>query len=247
MGNEKIWFVAFFAFAIFVLGGLYFSGVIPGLNSSNTESSISVSGSASVQVAPDQAMLYLKIDTLDDEAALSQSKNAEIYDSVKAALLLNGIKESDIKTTYYNIDLRKEWKWINDSYDYEILGYGTTHELTVTARDIEQVGKILDAVVSSGATVDYVYFQLSDEARETIESSLISEAVLDSKKKADSIAQAAGMTVSKLLSASYGTPSYYYPYSSMYKESGAYDSVETSLSPGEMEISVYVSASYELK
>lgn len=246
MESEKVWFVVLIAVVLFLLGSL--SGNLTGNCQENQETGdsttlISISGEASLTSEPDQAVLYLDITSLADDASTSQSQAAEIYTDVKAALLLNGIKEEDIKTSYYYVGLKEDWVW--DGYEYEsvTLGYETIHELEVTTYDTEEVGALLDAVVDAGATVSYVSFELSEEKRTELEDQLIDDAVKDAQEKAGQIASSSGMTLGKLSSASYSSSGYYYPkyysdqVSAMYSESA-----ETSLSPGEIDVSISVSA-----
>ena len=145
------------------------------------------------------------------------------------------------------MDLYEKWNW--ETEEYLPLGYRTIHNLKVTSYGVENVGELLDELVEAGATIDYVSFQLSDGAREELETELISEAVLDAQSTAQQIAKAAGVELGKLLSASYGTPSYYTKSFYAAELDGAMNSeegAETSLSPGEIEVSVSVSTVFGL-
>ncbi len=244
------WILPSILIALVVLGGFYF------LNSQNQNTShtfyveqgeptITVSGSAERTVDPDQVVLYLRIETLDDSASISQSQNAQISDQAKAELFKKGIKEDDLKTTYYTVGLEKEWT----SDGYNILGYKTTHKVTVTTSDLENAGEFLDAAVNAGATVDSISFILSDEETEKIKSELLSEAVLDAKEKASKIANAAGSSIGKLVSAQYSTSSGYYSpiyYDSFAMETLLEEDVGTSVSAGQLDISLSVSTSFAI-
>lgn len=244
METQKILFIALFAIALFAIGGLYVT--MSGSSAAEDEATkINVGGSATISTDPDEVAVYLKIETLYDDASTSQSENADIYEQVKAALLAQGVDEEDMKTTYYNLDLDEEWNW--ETNEYEEQGYKTIHKIKVISSDVDSAGELVDAAVDAGATVDYVTFQLSDEVREELEDQLLGEAVEDARNKAENMAGAAGMALGKLVSADYGTPTYY---SSSYygyelAAMSIADSSGTSLSSGSIEVSVAVTTSFE--
>lgn len=262
MGEEKNWHVAVITVLMFVIGGLFvFSITNTGVDDIPT---ISVTGTAKTTVDPDEVAVYLVIETLDWDASVSQELNAEIFENVKAQLLLNGVDEENIKTTYYTIYEEEEWVcpdyyYLEEGeevayYDYysdcgyEVVGYKTYHTIEVISEDVGDVGELLDDVVKAGATVNYVYFQLSDETREELETQLISKAVGNAELKAGEIATASGMSLGKLSSANYGNM-YYYPiyesYDTMSAAMSSDSGTSTSIEPGQIDLSISVSMVFE--
>ncbi len=169
---------------LIMLGGLYMVGtsVINQSVAPNEEvNTISVSGEAKTTATPDETVIYFTIETLDDSSTVSQSENADIYDEVKKALLALGVKAEDIETTSYYFELDKQGHWVcpddkpdcnydEQVYTEDVLGYKTTHSLSVTYKGTEKAGQLVDAIVSNGVEeIDYVYFQLSEETRKELE------------------------------------------------------------------------------
>lgn len=95
-------------------------------------------------------------------------------------------------------------------YSDEIIGYQTVHSISVKSTNINNAGKLVDAVASSaGTSVTYTYFTLSQEAQKTYQDQLQADAAADAKKKAEKLASSVGASVGKIVSLN---PSgYYYP------------------------------------
>ena len=122
-----------------------------------TESVVSVTGSASVSVMPDKADIFVKIVSLEDNAAKAQSVNAEITNRVIAALKGAGVKEEDIETSSFR--LYQKQKWNEEEKTYETVGYEVTHILKVETLNVEEVGDLVDTAVEAGANgVDRISF-----------------------------------------------------------------------------------------
>ena len=248
---------------VLMLGGLYVVGtsvINQSVAPTENTNTISVSGDAKTTATPDETVIYFTIETLDDSSTVSQSENADIYDEVKKSLLALGVKTEDIETTNYYFELDKQGHWVcpdekpdcnynEEVYVEEVLGYKTTHSLSVTYKGTEKAGQLVDSIVSNGVEeIDYVYFQLSEETREELESQLLADAVGDAKEKAETIASAAGSTLGKLSSATYGQDYYpYYSYKSYDMAETASAGASTTLEPGTIEVSVSVSAVFEVK
>jgi uncharacterized protein YggE len=119
--------------------------------------------------------------------------------------------------------------------------------VTAKIRDIDNSGDIIDAVVAAGGDftrIDSINFSIDDptayydDAREI--------AMKNAKDKAEQLAGYAGVTLGKATYVSENT--YYAPTSSRV----AYDMVEeaeagTTISPGELDISVNIQVAYAIK
>ena len=216
-------------------------------------------GSAMREVDPDLLRISLGVETQEDTAALSQSNNAAKINAIKSALLANGILADDIQTSQYSVypvtTSRKvcpvegttceDWeaRWVE-----EIIGYKTVHMLTVDTSNLDSAGTLVDAAVRSGANkVDTVSFRLKDTTEKSLRDSLTTEAMMDAKEKAGLIASGLGVSVGKVVYAS--VDQYYYPAVRNYADY-AYESVGsggTSMSPGQLTITVSASASFEIE
>ncbi|HSB46975.1 MAG TPA: SIMPL domain-containing protein [Candidatus Bilamarchaeum sp.] len=217
---------------------------------------ISVSGTASKKVAPDLLNIQLRVQTESTLAKTAQEDNAAVSADLRAKLKALGVKDEDIQTVSYSVDPIYESDYVCDKggincrYKSTLTGYRATHSLNVRMTDLTKGGDVIDAAGSAGQNqtfVDYVSFGLKDETRNALEKTLLQQAGADAKSRAQSIAAGLGVSVGKVLSAS---ESFYYPtpyyYKGLYAAADAAPSVPTQLSPGQVDVSVTVSTSFEV-
>ena len=218
---------------------------IEGLNIKNQQEGIWVSGQGEVTVTPDIATLRLGVDVQAASVAAAQSQAAEAMDEVMEALTDNGVAEKDIQTQHYSI--YPVTRWDEDDEEQVIVGYRVTNTVNAKIREIDNAGTIIDAVAAAGGDftrIDGIYFSVDDpsayyeEARE--------KAMADARAKAEQLAELAGGSLGK---ATYISESSYAPSTAyrgdVYEESAM--AVPTSISPGEMEISLSVQVGYSIQ
>lgn len=222
------------------------------------EDTIYAQGTAQRDVSPDLLELSLGAESEGETAAESQSANAAAINAVKASLMANGVAESDIRTSYYNVypmtqsrrvcpeyapmcdDSEKEWV-------SEIIGYKTTHLLRVRSTGLDSAGTLVDSAVRAGSNrVDSISFTLKDETRKGVEDGLIAEAMADARARAGRIASGLGVSLGKVSSASVG--GYYAPVVTRdYYMAEAAAPGGTSFSPGELTVSISSSVTFEIE
>ena len=177
----------------------------PSINetSCSTGRSVSVSGTAVVNVTPDRVLIQLGVQSNGRTPKLVEAANsATVYRVIKAIKKL-GIDEKDIVTDRYVIDP------IYDDYDsLTIEGYRIYNMVAITLRDISKVNDVLIAALNAGANqVVNVEFYLKDlrkyrdQAREL--------AMVAAGEKAQDLAEAAGAEAGCVLSISENTWSYF--------------------------------------
>jgi hypothetical protein len=220
------------------------------LNLNTQSEGIWVTGNGKVTVTPDVALLSVGVEVQDITVADAQAKASEAMDGVIAALKDNGVKEEDIQTQQFNIRKVSEWeKPIYDGGDEEvIIGYVVTNVVTAKVKDIETVGAVIDAVAAAGGDytrIDSIGFTVDDpmpyyeDAR--------AQAVEYAKAKAEQLAELGGVTLGQPTYISENT--YYSPNyvrSDMAMEVGSVPAVETSISPGELEITASVQMAFDI-
>jgi hypothetical protein len=217
---------------------------------------ISVSGTASKKVSPDQLDIQLRVQTESTSAKIAQQDNAAVAADLRTKLKALGINDEDIQTVSYSVDPIYDSDYVcsaggvNCHYTSKLTGYRATHSLNVRLTDLTKGGDVIDAAGSAGENqtfVDYVSFSLKDETRRALEKSLLQEAGAEAKSKAQSIASGLGVSVGKVLAASesvyYPTPYYY---KGMYAAADSAPAVPTQLSPGQVDVSATVSSSFEV-
>ena len=224
-------------------------GVLAGvflLLSKGNETTVSANGNFQMKVAPDEAVVYLLVQTKGATAEAAKNENARISDSVLTSLIKTGIERKDIQTENFNI--YPEYDWSNGTQT--LIDYAASNNLKVTTTDFNNVGKIVDASVDSGALVSYINFELSNAKNNEFKAVALANASLDGKRKAEAIAAGLGKKIGDLVSVQ-SSDYNYAPYplyrSDMVAEGVAVKSVSTNIQPTTLDITATVSVTYKLK
>lgn len=204
---------------------------------------ISVSGVGRVKAEPDIATVTVGVTKQGEDAEEASQKAATAMDAVIAALLDLGIDEKDIQTTSLNLNPTYDW----DDNPPNIVGWDASNMVTITVRDIESVGDVVDAATEAGATnVNSISFSVEDPT--DAEAQARTEAVNDAKAKADQLAEAADVTITAVQSISesggQAPPPVYFE-----REEAAFDSAgaSTPVLPGQVELSISVFIEYVIE
>lgn len=110
-----------------------------------------INGAGAVQAEPDTAVIRLGVTTQDESLEAAQQENAKTTAAVIDALLELGIPKKQLQTSSYNIE---------PQYDYvegkqEFRGYKVTNTLSITLKELQRVGEVIDLAVSKGANNVY--------------------------------------------------------------------------------------------
>ena len=159
---------------------------------------ISVTGEATVSVAPDQAQIDGGVTSDAKTARETSEANNAAMGKVLLALKGAGIDEKDYQTS--RLSLQPQYA-PNRSGPSPVVGYRASNRVTIRVRDITKVANVIDVLVGAGANevggINFMVSQASkllDDARE--------KAVADARRKADIYAKAAGVTLGEPLSIS---------------------------------------------
>ena len=126
------------------------------------ETEISASGTGTISLPPNVAIVRAEISTNATTATEATSQNNSLYDQVVAALGKLGVERQDVSLDLYNV--RYQSPSASRSNPYELVGYTVERSFSVTVREIGRAGTITDACLSAGATsIDGVAFRLSAE------------------------------------------------------------------------------------
>jgi uncharacterized protein YggE len=180
---------------------------------------IHVSGDGKVTVVPNLAQLMLSLNSEGPTAADALDANNAAMKALLKKLAGFGIADKDVQTTGFHV--APKYKQEKDK-DPVLVGYVVSHSLTVKVRNIDDTGKVVDALVKNGVQedngvfgclppdfvetaapilrVDGVTFTLDDETKALDEAR--KAAVADARRKAELYAAAAGVSVGKVLSIS---------------------------------------------
>jgi uncharacterized protein YggE len=109
---------------------------------------LSVSAQAEARRVPDVATISAGVVTQAVDANAAMRANATQMDKVMAAIRAAGIAERDIQTS--GVNLNPQYKYV-DNQAPAITGYQASNTVNLKVRDIARLGKVLDALVASGA------------------------------------------------------------------------------------------------
>lgn len=212
----------------------------------NQNEGITVSGTSTLEVVPDEATVYLEINTLKDTAKEAEDENTRISNSVKQALIASGIKEDSIETSNYYLYDKTEWDY--EAKESKTIGYELRHTLKVKTSDIKSVGGLVDKAIEAGANgVDRVQFGLSNAKEMQVKEQAILTAIEAAEKKANSMASKLNVKVGEVKSISENNM-YYSPVQySNYKASGAFDESSNSISPSKVDVQMAVQLVYDIE
>lgn len=219
-------------------------GRMPATTTGNT---ISATGNAQMTVMPDEAVVYVMVETHELTAEKAKDENSRISDAVNTALLNVNIAKSDIQTQNFNI--YPEYDWSNGTQTLK--GYVASNQLVVKTKDFSNVGKIVDAAVDKGGLVNSINFDLTNDKTNEYKKTVLANASQDAKAKAEAIAAGLGKKLGKLVSVQASDYNYMpypiYARSDMMASGAAEAKVAaTNIQPHSLDVTATVSVSYAI-
>jgi uncharacterized protein len=220
---------------------------------------ISVSGTADVYAVPDVAELRASIVGETKDKAGSTAKQAEIKQKVLAVMKEFNIAEKDYKTEYITTNPKYEWQRAEiycittpcpqPEGRNVVTGYTTDESFIIKVRNIDDAGKVYDALVKAGIqNVSGPNMMIDDE--QAVIAQARAKAIDDAKAKAKILAKDLGVKTVRIVSFNENTGGYPQP---MYDMSSQAVSMkvgampETIISKGENKITANVNIIYEIK
>jgi len=218
-------------------------------SSQKTGATVNANGQAEIKANPDLITVYFNVQTKGVDAKEAKDKNADIIDKVTIALLKQGFERKDIQTQNFNI--YPEYDWVGGRQTQK--GYATTHTIRIemTTDKTDKIGKVIDAGVDNGASINYINFELSQEKQNQYKAQALKSATEDARIKAESIASGLGKKVGKVVSISTSDFNYY-PWRAYDNSAGTatfaeVKSAATSIQPSEQSITANVQVVFEIK
>jgi uncharacterized protein YggE len=238
MRNKSILFTAFAILAV----------VLSACGSANTASpmatrTISVNGTGTVYLTPDIAYINIGVHTDGAEVGQVVDGNSLKSQSVIKAIKALGVADKDIQTSNFSVINSVQY----DPTTGADLGmtYSVDNSVVVTMRDMTKLSALLDAVIAAGANnINSVLFDIADKSAAVQEARLL--AMKNAKDLATELTSGLGVTLGPVQSLSYydNSPS---PYFGIGGESMSSSASTTPINPGQMQLTVNVSISYEIK
>jgi uncharacterized protein YggE len=205
-------------------------------------SGLVVQGAGEVRVKPDIARLDLGVQTQNADSTKAAQENAARTDAVVKAIRATGVAESDIQTSGYSIFPQYENQ---PGKNPTITGYQVSNTVRVTVRKIGDTGKAIDAATKAGANFGGgISFDVNDADKQKALDEALAKAVADARRKATTLAKAAGVSDITLVSIEEGSGSPIRPPYPVARMEMAKADVETPISPGEQSLTASVTLRY---
>lgn len=233
----------------FLLLFLYtkFAGPIPfAVNSvsTTTQDVFQVSGVGKTVAAPDTASISFGVTKTAGTVADAQNQTNTAISEITQALKDAGIDEKDMQTTNYSV---------NPNYDFTnarqtVTGYTVTQNIDVKITPLDKANTALDIMTSKGANVvGQVSFGFSDSVKKQLEEKARRMAVDDAKSKAQSLANASGIHLGRIINVVENSQMPIIQplaLNGVAKDAGS--GAPTQLTPGENTVSLTVTLSYQI-
>ncbi|MCU1501412.1 MAG: hypothetical protein JWM12_766 [Ilumatobacteraceae bacterium] len=203
---------------------------------------ITVSGEGNATVKPDTATVQLgvSVDRPTASAALDQANTSAA--ALIAALKQAGVAEDDITTAGLSI-------WPRYDNGSSVTGYTASNSVSVTVRDIDRTGPVIDAAAAAAGndiSVGGVSFSVDDP--EQVMAAARADAIANAQKRAGEFATAAGVAVGAVLQISETSATPYQPrfYAADSASGTAPAAASTPIQTGTTDLSVTVTVVYAL-
>lgn len=199
---------------------------------------VTVIGQGEAQGRPDTANVQIGVETQGETAQQALEQNNQQAQAIRDRLVELGIATEDIQTSNFNI---------HPTYDEngrEVVGYRVSNILSVTIRNLDEAGTLLDEVVQVGANSVYG-INFSVENPEALLEQARERAVQNAQVRAEQLAQAAGASVGEVLVITENIGSQ--PPMPLMGRAVAEDTASmVPVEPGEQTFNVQVQVTYEL-
>lgn len=147
---------------------------------------ITVVGDSQTKVAPDTAVITFSVVTQNSQALTAQQENARKSEAVKTAVeaIVSNAKP-EIKTNDYSLSPEQDYY---SGKMPKIVGYEVKNTITVSIKDLSQVGAVIDAATKAGAnSVEGIAFVLREDS--PAQGDALALATKQAMAKAQAIAQ----------------------------------------------------------
>lgn len=196
--NSPDWYaltaIALSLFAVFAVLTSHFTPEY--VSNQEQQDTLTVSGNANVFVDPNEAEVFIRVQTRDPNAKQAQAINRTKSDDVMNALKNAGVSEKNLEHTQYRLQRLNEYN--RETRKNEFKGYQHVNVMKLTTEDLEQVGTYIDAAVEAGANgIDSVAFGLTRKRKAEVRSDALNQASQEAKSKADTLATSLGVSLDR--------------------------------------------------
>jgi uncharacterized protein len=157
-------------------------------------STLSVSGKATMKTNPDRVTVSFGVETTNTTASSALRSNSEAANKLVNVLKAAGVQENETSTSSFVIT--PNYNYSESGTVENITGYTVTNSIQIQSSNINNISRWIDVAISTGANkVDSIYFSVSDKKLDGIENDLLKIAINNAKSKADIAASIVGLKV----------------------------------------------------
>jgi len=224
---------------------LVISGCAPGAATAPLgalgERSVTVLGRGMVSSKPDLALAGLGVETFAATVAEATEQNNVKMSAVMAKLVELDIAEKDIQTTNFNINFERRGPEDSEGQ------YRVSNMVQIKVRDLDEVSSILDAAVQAGANQVWGVSFTIEEQKE-LEAQARTKAMEDARKRAEALAELAGVQLGQVLIVAEGGTTGPIPMMRGLGKGGMEPaSLVAPISAGEVQVSYQVEVTYAMQ
>lgn len=209
---------------------------------------ITVSGEATLTIAPDLAQTTAGVTTQAKTASEAAEANSKAMTGMVEAARQAGIPDADIKTAKFSISpvysQPQQGQSQSRNETPRVVGYRVFNQVTLKIRDTAKISDLLDRLIAAGATdVGGISFILSEPAKAL--DAVRPLAIANAREKAELYAKAAGAQIGRVVAIEEigGT---FPAYRAMQASAAMERQSAPPMSPGESSLRVNVTVSFEL-
>jgi hypothetical protein len=215
----------------------------PAASAANLPRTITVVGEGTVTTQPDVAQIQVGVEVTGDNAQDASAEASATMDAILAALKKLGVATKDIQTTGYNIYVERPVG--PDGAASGKVIYHVGNSVSVTVRDLDTVGDVLDASIAAGANSIYgVNFALDDPDQIVAEARSL--AADDALARAEELASLHGVALGEVVSVSEVIGGMAVPMYESVNASMGLGGGSGSIAPGEMKMTARLQVVYAI-
>ena len=242
---------------------------VVGGTGATTQRTITVNGVGTVETAPDEAILTLAVTnqaaTADQAAKDNANTASRVIDAILGLSLSKSITKDDITTVDYSLTpvYSQADKCVTTTTTEvplppgdtkpqvtctatmpQLVGYAVRNAIQVTVKDMNSIGKVLDAATGAGANeISGISFTFTSGTYANLQKQALQKAIQDASGQAQTTATALGVHITGVVSVN---PAYVYqPYINS-KVNTAAGAASTPIQTGTLQVTVNVQVVYEV-
>ena len=160
-------------------------------------SQLSVVGEATVDTAPDTAVIVVSVVTQNKQALAAQQQNARITSAIDTALTRAFGAKAKLRSRAYSLQPQQRW----DAKSMPtIIGFEARNSVEIALGAMDRVGEAIDVATAAGAnSVESVSFELRNP--DQTHARALAEASKRAMAKATSMAEAIGARIVRVIEA----------------------------------------------